>query len=475
MALPSEKVSKRWRKQFSWLDITNNKTLICKICCSQEDKLRSMPNGSTSFISGSCNYQLSALKDHDNSACHQHANREKEHEEAVAVGKSLPPRKIQHRPLTSESPIFLGIQQTTEKDRETLSKLHNISFHIALQRLPFTAFQNQVVLEKLHGVKFTSAYENENACKNFIFGILKYLFEEKVKKKLHLVNFITILCDRSTDNSVIEQEVLYVIFTDPEPFKPTMKFFKVVAPADSQDAPGLKNAIFATFHKHYLESVLSKIVFLSSDGAFVNSDKDSGLIRLLKEDFPWISFVWCFSHRLELALKDALKEFIEPADISLMHLFYLYKKSSKKHRELKNLYHLLEGQFEMYSAGVRSLKATGTGWIDHKIAVMGRVIEKFSLYTQHLQHSINTAKKSQDRTTLQGTFTKLINTKFLLRCALFTDVLGEAKHFSLITQEQNIDIIRLLDSAENTKHNYECLLKKLQKNLAYVFQLPTCN
>ena len=98
-----------------------------------------------------------------------------------------------------------------------------------------------------------------------------------------------------------------------------------------------------------------------------------------------------------------------------MHLFYLYKKSSKKHRELKNFYHLLEGQFEMYSAGVRPLKATGKRWIDHKIAAMGRVIEKFDLYTQHLQqHSIDTAKKSQDCTTLQGKFTKLINAKFLL-------------------------------------------------------------
>ena len=238
----------------------------------------------------------------------------------------------------------------SEKDCETLSKLHDISFHIALQRLPFTAFQNQVALEKLHGVKFTGTYENENACKNFIFGISKYLFEENVKKKLHLVNFIAILCDGSTDNSIIEQEVLYVIFTDPETFKPTMKFFEVVAPADSQDAPGLKNPIFATFHKHSLQSVLSKIVFLSSDGASVNSSKDSGLIRLLQEDFPWISFIWCFSHRLELALKDALKEFIEPVDTSLMHLFYLYKKSSKKHSELKNFYHLLEGQFEMYNA-----------------------------------------------------------------------------------------------------------------------------
>ena len=80
---------------------------------------------------------------------------------------------------------------------------------------------------------------------------------------------------------------------------------------------------------------------------------------------------------------------------------------------------------------------------------MGRVIEKFGFYAQYLQHSIDTAKKSQDRATLQEKFTKLINAKFLLRCALFTNVLAEAKRFSLITQEQNIHV-RILDSVENT-------------------------
>ena len=181
-----------------------------------------------------------------------------------------------------------------------------------------------------------------------------------------------------------------------------MKFFEVVAPTDSQNAPGLKNAYFATFHKLSLESVLSKIVFLSSDGASVNSSKDSDLIRLLQEDFPWIFFIWCFIHRLELALKDALKEFIEPVDTSLMHLFYLYKKLYKNNLELKNFYHLLEGQFEMYSAGVWPFKATGTRWIDHKITAMGCVIEKFGntkncclsqhkrkLYKKHESKKIN--------------------------------------------------------------------------------------
>ena len=67
--------------------------------------------------------------------------------------------------------------------------------------------------------------------------------------------------------------------------------------------------------------------------------------------------------------------------------------------------------------GVWPLTATGTRWIDHKIAAIGRIIEKFGLYTQNLQHSIDTAKKSQDRTTLPGKFTKLINTKFSSQCA----------------------------------------------------------
>ena len=161
---------------------------------------------------------------------------------------------------------------------------------------------------------------------------------------------------------------------------------------------------------------------------------------------------------------------METADTSLMHLFYLYKKSPKKHRELKNFYHLLEVQFEMFSACVWPLKATGTRWIDQKIAAMSCIIEKFSLYT-HLQHSIDTAKKSQDHATLQAKFMKLINAKFLLQCALFTYILAETKHFSLITQEKNIDIIQILASVKNTKHNYERLLQKLQKNS--VFQLLT--
>ena len=150
-----------------------------------------------------------------------------------------------------------------------------------MERSPFNAFKNHVKLEKLHGIRFIGSYENETACKNCISLISEYLLEEGVKKKLHLAHIIAIFCDGSADNSITQQEVWYVIYTDPETFKPTTEFFEVAAPSYNQDTPDLKQAIFAIFRKNMLELVLKKIVFLASDGASVNCDKDSHLIRLI--------------------------------------------------------------------------------------------------------------------------------------------------------------------------------------------------
>ena len=151
------------------------------------------------------------------------------------------------------------------------------------------------------------------------------------------MNLLAILCDGSTDKSITEQEVVYVILTDSE-----------------------------------------KIVFLSSDGASVNCG-NSGLIKLFQEDYPSISFIWCFSHELELAIKDALKEYMELVNTMLTHLYYPYSKSSRKHHKLQNLYDMLMGEFEIYTSGIRPVKATGTRWIDQKLWAMDHLTEKFGL------------------------------------------------------------------------------------------------
>ena len=273
----------------------------------------------------------------------------------------------------------------------------------------FTDFKDEIELQKINNVVFQFAsYENETGCREFINSISDYFFRSEVIDKIKSVNFIGILCDGSVDSSVNEQEVIYVTFTDPDTQNPTLKFLHVVSPEIGQDAAGLKEAIKYAFEINGLENAMDKIVFFASDGASVNSGKESGLVRKLQEDYEWIVFLWCFSHRLELAIKEATKDYFEAVDESLRHLYYLHERSSKKHRELKQLYVLLQDRYDYYGgSGVKPLKSMGTRWLDHKLRATGRMIDKFALYTQHLQNFIESSKPS-DRGPLQGKLNKLL-------------------------------------------------------------------
>ena len=60
----------------------------------------------------------------------------------------------------------------------------------------------------------------------------------------------------------------------------------------------------------------------------------------------------------------------------------------------------------------------------------------------------------------------------LLRSAFFTDVLAEAKRFSLISQKKDINVITMLEAVETTKSNYQRLLAKVKKDPTFIYQLP---
>ena len=101
------------------------------------------------------------------------------------------------------------------------------------------------------------------------------------------------------------------------------------------------------------------------------------------------------------------------------------------------------------------MKATSTCWIDHKICVMGCVVEKFGLYNQHLQNVISMTANAKARATLEGKYVKLVDAKVALCCALFIDVLAEEKNFSLKTQKIDINNVDIVEAVENTKQYYQ--------------------
>ena len=473
--LPKASTLQKWKKDFEWLAITERNTMICKICVSQKEKiLLKNTSAHITFIDGTSNFKSSTLKDHEKSVCHKTAIKEANHEKAAAEGLSLPPNRVVHV-IPANSAIASGIQTMSEKERHGIKKLMDIAYFIALKGRPFTDFQDHIELERLHEVKFdTNSYENETACREFIKSIACYLFDEDVRKKLSRVNFVAILIDGSTDQAVIEQEVLYLMFIDPDTNKPTLAYFECLEMNDfDQTSNGMLEAIKHSFTTNNLTDLWDKIIYLSADGASVNSGKQSGLIAKLQDEHEWILFVWCFSHRLELALKDALADFTKPVDESLMHLYYLYHKSPKKLRELNKLFKDIQNDFEFSGQGVKPVKATGTRWIDHRIRAVSRVIDKFGLYSQHLKKFISKEKNSQTKAVVQGKLNKILDAQFLLRSAFLKDLLEPAKTFSLITQKNNPNIIETVESVERVKKEYKKLLKKFQRNPDSVFEMPT--
>ena len=98
-----------------------------------------------------------------------------------------------------------------------------------------------------------------------------------------------------------------------------------VFPGFSTDAPGLKQAISDKLKKYFLESVQNKLCFFLQTVPQITAETFLVcLIKLFQDVYLWMCLVWCFSHRLELALKDALKEFMEPINTTWRHLYYLY-------------------------------------------------------------------------------------------------------------------------------------------------------
>ena len=303
------------------------------------------------------------------------------------------------------------------------------------------------------------------------------MLNKDVNNKLLRTNFIWVLNDGTTDAVVVKQEVIYVAFFDPDNFEPHLTFLTVAELKESQDEQGLKRALFKSFEDHNIEGILNKIVYLASNGVSVNGGGlNFGLITLIKQDFDWVSFIWSFSHRLELRLKDSLKNFIKLVEEPLTSLFYLYKKPCKKLRELKLLAAVLKEIYVFQNNSICSEKVSDTRWIGHKMRAMGKLSDKFGVYAAHLGNTIADTTKQCDRATRQGKYNKLTEANIFLRRAFFFDLLLSVKSWSLSTKKENIDIIIIVNLVRITYEKYIKLEKIYSSHYEKIFeQMPTLN
>ena len=147
---------------------------------------------------------------------------------------------------------------------------------------------------------------------------------------------------------------------------------------------------------------------LNVDSASINTGIHCGLGVKMKEYAPWINVIHCFNHSLELAVKDIFdKTFFKEVDNMLLKLFYLYRKSSKRLRELKMF-------SEMYDHSIpKPYKSYGTRWTAHKVTAMEIVLNNYGVYIKHLEFVAHTYSQAIKRAEIVGEAKKLL---FILIC-----------------------------------------------------------
>ena len=189
----------------------------------------------------------------------------------------------------------------------------------------------------------------------------------------------------------------------------------------------------------------SRLIGIATDGTAVNI-ACGGLKGLVEKHVPWIYWMWCLAHRLELAIKDALKgTTFDLIDDMLLRLYYIYDKSPKKCRELEGIVSDLKDCFQFDDEGVRPLRASGSRWVCHKLNAMRRVLSKYGAYTSHLiTLSEDSSVKYVDRVKLKGYLQKWTNAKYLLGCAVFINVLTPCVILSKMMQNDNLEILGAL-------------------------------
>ena len=444
--------------------------LKCSICGQFQERLISMRNYNSAFVEGTTNTHASSFKEHASTEMHKRA--------MILYKKEHSSNVCDYAPIARA----LLLPSMDELTSARLKRKFEIAYLIAKEKMSFKKMKTLCDLEERHGVDIGGSYRNDHACATFVEFIGADL-RHQLRKDINKARFFSIQVDSSTDCGNIDEELFMVLFFDglSEDGKVIVrdKFFAV-----RQLCHGTGQGLYDCFKQAmvYLDippaEWKQKIIGLGCDGTSANIGS-GGLKGHLERDMPWIIVSWCLAHRLELAIKDALKTtFFATVDEFLLQIYYVYEKSPKKCAELKEIVEELKQCFEdcelPHKGGARPLRACGTRFVAHKVAALSRVIDRFGAYLSHLKSlSEDRGVKSVDKQKLKGYILRWRKSKVLLGCAFFHDLLKPVGIVCKILQEDELCVVRTVEAFVKTKRSLDEMKLKSVENLPTVKKVLT--
>ena len=453
------KTFEKWQVQYNsefktltWLrceteGLTRVVTLLwCDVCWMYERKICSQKNFSRTWIEGSANHRTSNVLDHAKSSQHKMAMDCLKFDQA----------KERNQSLATVAPIVGSLSKLDVTARERLRRKFDLCFVLAKEGIPFTKYAPFHQLEVRHEVDLGLSYTNDVAAKCFSHYIAESQWKSHADFVQENVPYFSFLMDGTTDVSKMEDEAVVMLYCKKDDFtkeiKSCTRYLSVANP----------NAITTDGLLQCLEEVLKHMVGIQdicepssvlgvkpilvgggTDGASVNISQHNSIKARLLESIPWIFWSWCYAHRLELSLRDGLSsQLFRSIEEMLLRLYYLYEKSAKMVRQLKEVVEDLKEVYNFSEGGCIPVRSQGSRWITHKRRALQKVVDQYGAYITHLITLCEDKTiKSEDRARLKGYVQKWTQSKILIGCAMYVEILKGPSILSLCLQKSDCDIV----------------------------------
>ena len=211
----------KWTKELDslgeWLryDESGGKVtrIFCALCAKHKDRLQALRNFSASFVDG---ISGTALKK-DNVNKHHRSDMH-----AKAVNMEQKPTAAE---ICRSTPLGRAFAMASQDQTACVCKLFEVAYMLAKEEIPFTKYPAVLELEKRHGVSLGTAYATEHKCRDFTILIGESMRDD-VLVSVRKSRYLAVLMDGSTDSSVVEKELVYVMFIGSDG-KVECRFFSV--------------------------------------------------------------------------------------------------------------------------------------------------------------------------------------------------------------------------------------------------------
>ena len=150
-----------------------------------------------------------------------------------------------------------------------------------------------------------------------------------------------------------------------------------------------------------------------------------------------MAWLLCLNHRLELGVKGAFtKTYIDEISAMLVNLYYVYKNSPKRLRELKSIGEVMEESVN------KPRKAQGTRWLQHKSRALHTLLSGYPVITAHLEAMAADSKvKPADQARFKSYLKKLTSFKFVVHMLFFEALLNPLAALSCNLQGDTTDLL----------------------------------